>query len=179
MTTQKITKMAIVTALYVALTYVFFFMSYGGIQFRIAEILVLLVFYRKDYAIPLILGCAIANAFSTLGLIDVLFGTVGTVFAVLGIMLVSHFKKWFKREWIALLAASLFPVIANALLVGWEINIVYGDPFWFTAFTVAVGEVTVVSLLGVLSFSLLQKNKTFTRLITSDRPLKSYDGQDE
>ena len=46
---KDITRLAIVAALYVALTYVSYPFAYGYMQFRISEILVLLCFFRKDY----------------------------------------------------------------------------------------------------------------------------------
>ena len=72
--TQKITRLAIIASLYVVLTIVFSFMSYGDIQVRIAEVLVLLCFFRKDYAIGLIIGCILSNLFSPFGIIDVIIG---------------------------------------------------------------------------------------------------------
>jgi uncharacterized membrane protein len=179
MTVRKITKMAIIIALYVAMTFVFSFMSYGGVQFRVAEVLILLCFYRKDYAIPLIIACAIANIPSPLGIIDVGFGTLGTLVAVLGILVVAKFKKIFLHDWVALFVASLFPVFANAIFVGWEINMVFGDPFFAVAASVALGEFAVVSLFGVLMFSVLGKNKMFMRMIETNETFKSFDGPDE
>jgi uncharacterized membrane protein len=176
MTVQKMTRMAIIITLYVALTYVFAFMSFGGIQFRVAEALVLLCFYKKGYAVPLILACAIANIQSPLGPIDVAFGTAGTLFGVLGILLVGHFKKGFRHEWLALFVASLFPVVANALLVGWELNLVSDSPFWAMALSVGLGEFAVVSLFGVPLYSFLGKNKAFMHMIVSDDLFKSYEG---
>jgi uncharacterized membrane protein len=178
MTIQKITKMAIIVALYVVLTNVFSAISYGNIQFRVAEILVLLCFYKRDYAIPLILACALANLQSPL-IADVLFGTAGTVFAVLGIIFISHFKKHFHHESIALFIASLFPVVSNAVWVGMELHLYLNLPFFASAFSVAVGEFAVVSLFGVFVFASLSKNKTFMRMLFSDAPFKSYDGQED
>ncbi len=175
MSIQKITKMAIVIALYVVLTYAFSFMSYGNIQFRIAEVLILLVFYKKDYAIPLVIACAIANILSPLGIIDVAFGTLGTLFAALGIILVSQFKQYFRHEWTLLFIASLMPVIANAIFVGYELQIVYGYGFWPTAFSVAIGEFAVVSILGVLAFTAMRKNSAFMAMIETDASVHSID----
>jgi len=164
----RIAKLAIIVALYVALTYAFAFMSYGNIQFRIAEILVLLVFFRKDYAVPLVIACMIANILSPLGIIDLGFGTAGTLLAVLGIMLVSRFKKAFGHDTVALAFASIMPVITNGLLVGWELNLVYDLPYWPTVVSVALGEFVVVSILGVVVFTLLAKNRSVMNLILSD-----------
>lgn len=55
--TKKVIRISLVAALYVALTLALSWISYGEIQFRIAEILVLLCFFRKDYAISMIIGC--------------------------------------------------------------------------------------------------------------------------
>lgn len=51
-----IAESAIIAALYVALTWIFSPISYGPIQFRISEILVLLVVLNPKYALSLILG---------------------------------------------------------------------------------------------------------------------------
>lgn len=175
MSIQKITKMAIVIALYVVLTYAFSFMSYGNIQFRIAEVLILLVFYKKDYAIPLVIACAIANILSPLGIIDVAFGTLGTLTAALGIIVIAQFKPYFRYQWTLLFIASLMPVIANAIFVGYELQIVYGYAFWPTAFSVAIGEFAVVSILGVIAFTAIQKNKAFMAMIETDVSVHSID----
>ena len=62
--TKNLVRLALVAALYAALTLALPGLSFPAIQFRFSEILVLLCFYRKDYSISLILGCFIANCFS-------------------------------------------------------------------------------------------------------------------
>lgn len=168
MSIAKITKLGLVAAAYIGLTIAFSFISYGEIQFRIAEMLVLLVFYKKDYALPLIIGCAIANLASPQMLFDVAFGTAGTVAAILGILLVSRYQKAFGRPWIALYVASLCPVLANALFVGWELELAYGLPFFATALSVAFGELVVVTIIGVPVFLALSRNHVFMTLIDPD-----------
>lgn len=162
---RTITQLAAVAAAYVVLTYAFGFIAYGDVQFRIAELLILLCFFRKDYAIPLIIGCAIANIPSPLGIVDVAFGTAGTVFAALGVIFVSRHQKWFGRPWIALAAASLFPVFMNGLWVGWELHLFLDLPFLASALSVAFGELVVVTFVGVPLFSLLANNRNFMHLI--------------
>ncbi len=156
---KKVVRISVIAAMYVALTLALSFMSYGGIQYRVAEILVLLCFFRKDYAISMIIGCAIANAFSPLGLIDVAMGTLATAIAVTGIM----FSK-------RLIVAGLFPVVANALIVAWELQIVFKEPFWFSALTVGFGEAVVI-LVGVIIFMLLRQNEKFLTLIKANQNL--------
>ena len=68
--TKNLVRLALVAALYAALTLALPGLSFPAIQFRFSEILVLLCFYRKDYSISLILGCFIANCFSPMALMD-------------------------------------------------------------------------------------------------------------
>lgn len=151
---HQIIRLAIITALYVTLTIVLSFMSFGDIQFRIAEVLLFLCFFRKDYGIALILGCAIANFFSPLGIIDVVFGTLATAISV---FLIMKSKNIF--------IASLFPVVFNAVLVGLELHLVLGLPLLVSMATVALGEAVVVVVLGNLIFFKLRKNTSFLELI--------------
>jgi uncharacterized membrane protein len=149
--TKFITETAIVAALYVALTLAFMGISYGAIQFRVAEILVLLVFVDKKYFLGLVLGCAISNAFSPLGMIDVVVGTLATVAALLHIIFV---RKYFGDNNKSLVIASLGPVLANGMFVGIELTVLFKElPFIVNAAYVALGEFVVVTIAGVLIFS--------------------------
>lgn len=152
---QRLVKLAAVAALYVALTYALGFMSYGNIQFRVAEALMLLCFYKKDYGISLIVGCFIANIFSPMMLMDMIFGTLATVLAVLLIYVSPN-----------LYVASLAPVLTNAVIVGIELTVSFNTPFWLNAIEVAVGEFVCVCIVGVIVFKLVEKNAAVMKLIT-------------
>ncbi|MDD2492400.1 MAG: QueT transporter family protein [Bacilli bacterium] len=155
---HQIIRLAIITALYVTLTIVLSFMSYGNIQFRIAEILILLCFFRKDYSIALILGCAIANFFSPLGIVDVIFGTLATAISVLFVMKSKN-----------LVVASIFPVIFNGIIIGLELYYVLSLPLLLSMASVAIGEAVVVMVLGNLIFFKLKKNANFLELIEANQ----------
>ena len=62
--TKSIARNAIVAALYAVLTYAFFFISYGNLQVRISEFMVLLCFFNPNYIYGLTLGCIVANIYS-------------------------------------------------------------------------------------------------------------------
>src|SRR5574344_952434 len=81
--TKKIAQNAIIAAVYFVLTMALPGLSYGQIQFRIAELLVLLCFWRPDFVIGVTLGCFLANINSTLGPWDLLLGTSATFFSCL------------------------------------------------------------------------------------------------
>lgn len=149
---------ASVAAIYVVLTWLLGSFSFGPVQFRIAEALVLLCFFNKKYFIPLVLACILSNIMSPFGLYDVVFGTLATVLSLLCIMKSKN-----------LIIASLFPVFFNGIIVSAEILIINGvfefEVFMFNFSTVALGEFVCVSLFGVILFSILQRNEGFMKLI--------------
>ena len=148
---KYIARTAIVAALYAVLTLTLSGLSYNAVQFRIAEILVLLVFVDKKYFLGLVLGCALSNAFSPLGIIDIIVGTVATAVALMYIILVRRILGDNKKS---LIIASLGPVISNAFFVGIELTVLFKElPFIINAAYVALGELVVVSFVGVIVFS--------------------------
>lgn len=152
---SRLVKLGIVAAIYVALTLALSSLSYGNIQFRIAEALMLLCFYRKDYGISLVIGCLIANIFSPMFLWDMTFGTLATVLAVICMI---HSPNIY--------IASIFPVIFNGIIVGLELHFLYDLPFVLSAIEVAVGEFVCVCIVGIVIFKLLEKNQKFMKMLT-------------
>ena len=147
---------AIIAALYAILTIVLSPIAYGAIQFRFSEILVLLCFFNRKYIYGLTLGCFIANCFSPTAPLDMPFGTTATFIACLCIILCKH-----------LVVAIWFPVIVNALLVGYELTF-YGEPFWMSAPFVALGELAVM-VVGYIFFIFIKKNKGFMKAIRANQ----------
>lgn len=151
---NTIVKLAIVSAIYIALTIAFGSISYGPIQFRIAEMLVLLCFYKKEYCYSLVIGCLLANLFSfELGWYDVLFGTLHTTVSV---FVISKTKNLF--------IASLIPTIF-IIIVAIELSFVLELPILLTWLEVAIGEFIVVSVFGYTLFKILSKREDFMSLI--------------
>lgn len=143
---KVIVRNALIASLYVVLTVINPF-SFESIQFRISEILILLVFFRKDYFLGLVVGCIIANLFSPMGIYDVLFGTIATILSLICIMYSKHlFITW------------IFPTIFNAIIVGLELYLILELPFWASLIGVAIGE-AVVMIIGVVLFYFLKKTK--------------------
>lgn len=160
---QNLTRLALVAAMYAVLTVVIEPIGYGDFQCRISEVLVLLCFYRKDYAPALIVGCFIANLFSPLGVIDWIVGPIATAVAVI--------PMYYMRS---IYLAALLPIVSNGIIVGIELTIVYGASVWFNMLTVALGELVAVGILGVVIFRLIfDKNPAMLRLIGSTRKGKT------
>lgn len=158
METKMLLKQALVAAIYVALVTVFAWMSYGDVQFRVAELLLLLVLFDKRYILGLGVGTFLSNLSSPLGAIDWVVGTLATLIA-LYLMI-----KTKKPLWLVL----LWPAIINGILIGIELNIVFSLPLIMTMLLVFLGEFVVVTIGGSLLYPLLNQNQTFKRVADLD-----------
>jgi len=166
--TADIARLALVAAAYAALTLAIPGLGFGGIQFRLSEVLVLLCFYRRDYSIALIVGCFIANCFSPMAVMDMVFGTLATAIAVIPMYSIRNI-------WVA----SLLPVVSNGVIVALELLICYGNepPFWFNMLTVGAGELAVVTVIGCLLFKLLlERSERFMSVIGASKQKIGIDG---
>ena len=147
-------EISVIAALYVVLTIVVQPISFGEIQFRLSEILMLLVFYNRKYSVSLILGCLIANLWSPYLLWDMIFGTLATALSCL-----------FMVKSKSLIVASIWPTIFNALIVGAEIAILSDISYLFCILTVGFGELVVVTIFGTIVFKTLMQNPDIKELI--------------
>lgn len=157
---KTITRNAVVAAIYFLLTFATTPFSFGQVQFRLAEALILLCFFRRDYVFGLTIGCLCANCLSTLGPWDILIGTAATFVSCLGISFCKH-----------LFIATIIPVVINAFAVGAELYFVLQINLWLGAAYVALGELICVSVLGYMLFLLLRRNKPFMLAIGANRGL--------
>ncbi len=159
MNVRFLCESAVVAALYAVLTWVLAPISYGPIQFRISEILVLLVFFNPKYAYAIILGCFVSNTTSSLGWYDMVFGTLATTLAVLPMI---------KTKRIGI--ASIYPVIGNALIVSFELWLAFKEPgvFFFNVGTIALGEAVVLFGLGIPFYLGLSNNASMCELLEID-----------
>lgn len=151
----------IVAALYAIVTVACFWFSFGMVQFRISEILNLLVFFNPAYCIGLTVGCLLSNAIGLgigmAGPWDMLIGTGATL---IGCLLMIPFRK--------LLLSSFSPVLVNAVVVGaeltWLVDLVPPELWWVSMGYVLLGEFVVIVLIGYPFFLFLgRKHKTFLR----------------
>ncbi len=151
---KQLVRLSVVAALYVALTLALYPLSYGAIQFRVSESLMMLISYNPIYGISLSIGCLISNLASPMGVIDVCYGTLATVIA-------SVLMLKIKNKYIS----SLIPTIVNAIVIGIELKCYYDLPLMLSMAEVALGEFVVVTLIGVPLFKSLEKNKHISELL--------------
>ena len=153
--TNYLVKSAVVAALYAVLTVMLPVASYGPIQFRFSEILVLLVFYNKRFIPGLVLGCAIANLFSPMMLFDVVFGTLSSYIAF---MLMKKAKNIY--------VASIFPVLMVSVpAIGTWLILASDEVFLVLLMQFMLSEFVMVPIIGVLLFKILEKNDGFMSYI--------------
>ena len=100
-----ITRSAVVAAIYFALATALKPISFGPVQFRLSEALVLLPIFMPEAIIGVTLGCFLSNFYSTM--FDVIFGTIATALAAVLTYLLRRTKFLY----------VLPPLFLNALLV--------------------------------------------------------------
>ena len=145
---------AAITAIYAVLTLSLGFISYGPIQFRVAEIMMLLAFLDKGYIVGLTLGCFLANVIGPYGVPDIIFGTLATFISASMIYIT---RKLGKQNKSTLVIASLWPTVINSIVVGLMLNVFFGFPLILSMIQVGFGEFVVVTIVGVPFFCFLMK----------------------
>lgn len=146
-TILDLARQAVIAAIYVALVLIFHWISFAEIQFRIAELLLILVFFDKKSVIGLTVGVIVANFFSPMLLYDLVFGVSATVITLL---LMLFLKKWPP-------IALLMPSLINGPIIGLMLHIALGLPFWLSSIQVFIGEFTVTYIIGLPLYYLLKK----------------------
>lgn len=130
-------KLAMVAALYVAVSLLIMPFSFGAIQLRVAELFNLLVVFDKKYIYAVTLGCAITNFFSPMGIIDVIVGA-GSTFIALWISYygLRFFKKhlWQKLLWVDIV------VTLSTIAVALELHFISSLPLIATYISIMTGE---------------------------------------
>ncbi|MGM0603776.1 MAG: QueT transporter family protein [Bacillota bacterium] len=145
--TNKLTRAAIIAALYVAVTYLLNPFSYGPLQFRASEALTVLPIIFPEAVPGVFIGVLIANIFSPAGLIDVVGGSLVTLIA-------AYVTYRFKDSIIAYLS----PVVFNAFLISLYLYKFYGIPYWVNVIQIGFSEAIVVFLLGYPMIKILKKH---------------------
>jgi len=156
----KIASNGIVAAIYFVLTIISTPFAFGQIQIRIAEALIFLCFFRRDFVFGVTLGCFLSNLASPLGYWDLLVGTGATLISSL---LVAYCSP-------RLLVATIYPIVINAFAVGWELNFVLSLPYWESVLFVAIGE-SIAIFLGYFFFLIMKKRKGFFASFKAERHL--------
>lgn len=117
-----------------------------AIQIRVSEMLAVIPFINRQYIPGLILGVAIANLFSPLGIIDV---AVGVSIAVISYT-ISYFVK---NIWVNVVQYS----VLCGVIVGFMLWSVTGIPFWLNFATITISTLITTSIGAVLFGKILHR----------------------
>ena len=180
LTTRRITRAAIVAALYVALTFVVFPIASGAIQFRPSEALTLLPLFMPESVIGIWIGCLLANWLTGCTVLDIFFGSLITLVAgcltyLVGrliknkpfthvegqdesLALAEYNKKNNLLNVVKMVVGGIFPVLLNAFFLPLIWLWAYGElefVYWLQfAFLVASESLSIYTLGIVLCVAL-------------------------
>ena len=145
-----ITQAAVIAALYVVLVVVFNYISFGPVQFRVAEALTILPYFTPAAIPGLFIGCILANVIGGAVVWDIIFGSIATLIGAVFTYLLRNKSKFL---------APLPPVLANTIIVPWVLKYAYGaeEMVWFMAVTVGIGEILACYVLGMILLFALNK----------------------
>ena len=157
-TARYITTAGIIAALYTVLTLLAVVFgigsfSFGPVQLRISEALTILPAFTPAAIPGLFLGCLISNVVGAFGfgtgLLDIVFGSLATLLAAYLSYLLRN-KKWL---------IALPPVLINAVVVGFILNITLNFPLVESMLSVGLGQIGACYVLGMILYYVLDKNR--------------------
>ncbi len=146
---QFITQGAVIAALYVVMVILFDTWSFGPIQFRIAEALVIMPYFTPAAIPGLFVGCLVANIIGGGMIWDIIFGSIATLIGAVGTYLVR------KNKWLS----PIPPIVSNTIIVPFVLKYAYGYDGLLTyfMFTVGLSEIIVCGIIGMALLILLSK----------------------
>ena len=166
----KLVRCGLIAAIYVVLCMALQPLSYGAVQVRVAEALCLLPVFGTEYILGVVLGCFLSNLLGST-IVDVIFGTLATLLACL----VTYKLRNVRFKGLAI-AASLPPVLFNAVIIGVEIAVLFPDPassapIWLACITngisVGIGEFNNSTILGVLLVKIIESNTALRKIFAA------------
>lgn len=152
-----IAKAGAIASVYAVLSILLVPVSFGVLQYRASEALMVLCGFMPEAAPGLITGCLISNIFGGTGMTDIIFGTLATAIAVFAVRLLI---KRMKNRFLAIVLPTVF---INGVIVGAELAYIYSLPFIIAAMQVSGSEAIVMLTLGAALYAYLEKNDIFNR----------------
>jgi len=149
----KVALTATTSALYIALGYIFQPISYLGIQFRVAELIVgMCIIFPIEGLIGNVIGVFFVNLTSPLGAIDLLSCLVN----IPALYCIVYFRDKGKLKYVG---GVLYAVIIS-IYVALVLQFVLAIPFWLNFPYVLISEI-ILATLGIILFDFIGKNLNF------------------
>ena len=147
MDTKYLTKASLIAAIYIVLILLqmipipFINLTFGPIQLRIAEGLVLLPLVEAAAVPGVFVGCLLSNLllapYSGFGLVDILGGSLVTLFA-------AYLTSKMKNK----ITAMIPPVLLNGLIVSIWVSYFTRIPYLWTVTGIVMGELLSLIIFG-------------------------------
>lgn len=160
MKTKYLTKASLIAAIYIVLVLIqmipmpFVNLTFGPVQLRIAEGLVLLPLVEAAAVPGVFVGCLLANLllapYSGFGLLDIIGGSLITLIAA---YLTSKMKS--RRTGI------IPPVLLNGLIVSIWVSYFTRIPYTWTVLGIGIGELLSVGIFGSIFLYVYDKSTNF------------------
>lgn len=170
---NSISKQAMIAAIYTVLSLCLSAISYGPVQIRISEALVLLPLFSFHNIWGVTIGCFLTNlvGFFTganiLGSLDIVFGT----FATFAAAVCTYLLRNIKIKGLPILSV-LPPIVFNAAIIGWELCVFINNGsfstviFWAQAASVGAGQLLSCGIIGLAMVRVIEKNSNLKQLIS-------------
>ena len=161
---RKIAVSGMIAALYAALTVALSPLSFGPVQFRVAEALTLLPFFMPEAIPGLFIGCFLSNIAGGFGLIDIVVGSSATLAAA-----------WLTYKTNSIWLAALPPVLINALAVGTYLGIITDTPVMYSILYIGISQAVICFCIGIpLCMLIASRTEIFDREALAGRRVKKW-----
>lgn len=168
--TSTICQAALIAAVYTVLSLAFLPISFGPVQCRISEMLTVLPAFLPAAIPGVAIGCLITNILGGAILPDIIFGTLATLIGAVLTRLLTRGLLNSSQSGASLrfrLAAVLPPIISNTIIVPLVLKFayMYDDALYFMAFTVCLGEIIGIGIIGNILITVLSRQNILSQLM--------------
>ncbi|MDO5114466.1 MAG: QueT transporter family protein [Synergistaceae bacterium] len=150
---------ALIAALYAGLTAALAPLSFGPVQFRVAEALTLLPFFIPEAVPGLFVGCLLSNMLGGFGLVDIILGSAATLLAA-----------WLTARARNIWLAALPPVLVNALVVGGYVAILSDTPIALSMLYIGASQALICCGMGIPLALGIRRSGIIDRFMEAKRP---------
>lgn len=152
MENRRIAVYGIIIATYTAISLLMGSFSFGMVQIRIAEVLLVLCLYDYKFIIPVTLGCFVTNLIGIISgmnplFMDLFIGTIATLISAICV----YYLRNIRYKNLPLLSL-LLPAIINGIFVGAELAFYFPMNIWILMAYVGIGEFLSVTVFGLIIY---------------------------
>lgn len=165
--TKYISYSAIISALYIVLSFIAFPLASSNIQIRLGEMLTLFPIFLSEANAGLFIGCFLLNLITGCPILDTVFGSLITLVSALLTFLIGKTVKNLKLK---LFLGGLFPLLLNAFLLPLIWHFCYYNQsgiYFINSLYLLASQSLSIYLLGVPLILILHKYKVFENIKNS------------